>query len=90
MLDNHFRGQVCVVTGAASGIGLAVGEALLEHGAVVVLADLDPDRLTAVAQRLSAHVGRVHSAAVDLAAQRRAALASGDAEAVFRTARDGR
>lgn len=76
MVDNHFRGQVCVVTGAASGIGLAVGEALLEHGAVVVLADLDPDRLTAVAQRLSAHVGRVHSA--------------GDAEAVFRTARDGR
>lgn len=69
MVNNHFRGRVCVVTGAASGIGLAVGEALLDHGAVVVLADFDVDRLAAVAERLSAHADRVHTAAVDVTDQ---------------------
>lgn len=69
MVNNHFRGRVCVVTGAASGIGLAVGEALLDHGAVVVLADFDVDRLAAVAERLGAHADRVHTAAVDVTDQ---------------------
>ncbi|PQP45803.1 SDR family oxidoreductase, partial [Mycolicibacterium austroafricanum] len=69
MVSNHFRGKVCVVTGAASGIGLAVGAALLDHGATVVLADFDADRLTSVAEGLSMHDGRVHSAVVDVTAQ---------------------
>ena len=30
--DPHFGGKVCVVTGAASGIGFAVSEALLRAG----------------------------------------------------------
>lgn len=69
MVNNHFRGQVCVVTGAASGIGLAVGEALLDHGAVVVLADFDVDRLAGVAERLSVQAARIHTAAVDVTDQ---------------------
>lgn len=69
MVSNHFRGKVCVVTGAASGIGLAVGAALLDHGGTVVLADFDADRLTTVAEGLSMHDGRVHSAVVDVTVQ---------------------
>jgi NAD(P)-dependent dehydrogenase (short-subunit alcohol dehydrogenase family) len=36
-----FRGQVALVTGAASGMGLATAQAFAEAGAAVVLADLN-------------------------------------------------
>ena len=48
----HVKGKVCVVTGAASGIGAAVARAYAEGGARgVVVADLKTsrDRLAAVA-----------------------------------------
>ena len=35
------EGRVAVVTGAASGIGLAIGEVLVGAGARVVLGDID-------------------------------------------------
>ncbi len=66
MVSDHFRGKVCVVTGAASGIGLAVSAALLDHGAIVVLSDRDAGRLASAADELSAHTGRVHTAPVDV------------------------
>ncbi len=69
MVSAHFAGKVCVVTGAASGIGFAVSAALLDNGALVVLADRDADRLAAAAGQLSAHRGRVHSAPVDVTDQ---------------------
>ncbi|MGW4701501.1 SDR family NAD(P)-dependent oxidoreductase [Streptomyces sp. NPDC004285] len=37
--------RVCVITGAASGIGRATAERFLREGAVVVAADVDGDRL---------------------------------------------
>ncbi len=36
-----FRGQVALVTGAASGMGLATAQAFAEAGAAVVLADVN-------------------------------------------------
>ena len=69
MVSSHFRGNVCVVTGAASGIGFAVSAALLDHGAVVVLADREADRLEAAVADLGAHTGRVHSMVVDVTAE---------------------
>lgn len=35
------HGQICVITGAARGIGLATAQALISRGAKVVLVDLD-------------------------------------------------
>lgn len=66
MVSEHFDGKVCVVTGAASGIGLAVSAALLAAGAAVVLADRDADRLAAAVAELAGHDGRVDSATVDV------------------------
>lgn len=45
------EGKVAVVTGAASGIGLASTEAMLAAGARVVLVDRDATALTAVCDR---------------------------------------
>ena len=39
------EGLTCVVTGAASGIGLAYAEVMAEAGAQVTLLDLDAERL---------------------------------------------
>lgn len=54
---NHpldFRGKVALVTGAASGMGLATARAFAEAGAAVVLADFKGDAAEAEAQALVA------------------------------------
>jgi len=56
-------GLRAVVTGAASGLGLAMAEVMAEGGARVTLVDLDLDGLEQVAARLG---GDVRTAAVDV------------------------
>ncbi len=52
-------GRVCLVTGAARGIGRAIGESLLDEGAQVCFADLDGEKAAAVAQAADARlIGR--------------------------------
>jgi NAD(P)-dependent dehydrogenase (short-subunit alcohol dehydrogenase family) len=46
-------GNVAVITGGASGIGLAVAEAMIAEGMSVVLADIDAPKLRDVEARLS-------------------------------------
>ena len=43
------RGVRAIVTGAASGLGLAMAEVLADCGAHVTLADVDAERLESVA-----------------------------------------
>lgn len=50
-------GQVAVVTGAASGIGLAICEALAVRGVRLVVADLAQDRLREAVERLGTTAG---------------------------------
>ena len=51
--------QIAVVTGAASGIGLAIAEALRAEGAELALIDLAAAPLEAEARRLGAHGRRL-------------------------------
>lgn len=48
-----FREKVCILTGAASGIGRGVSEALARHGARVVVTDIDSEG----AQRVASGIG---------------------------------
>ena len=49
-----YRGKVALVTGAASGMGLATAQAIAEAGASVVLADFREDAVRAEVERLVA------------------------------------
>ena len=48
-----FTGQVALVTGAGSGMGLATARAFAEAGAAVVLADINPTALKSATDELS-------------------------------------
>ena len=72
-----FRDRIAIVTGGASGIGRALGAALGQQGAVVVLADINRDGVETAARELTAG-GRVGAAALDVT----------DADAVARLVTD--
>jgi len=55
-----------IVTGGASGLGLAYGEVLAAHGARVTLIDLDGDAVAAQAERLAADGLDVRGAVADV------------------------
>jgi NAD(P)-dependent dehydrogenase (short-subunit alcohol dehydrogenase family) len=61
-----FRNKIAIVTGGASGIGRAVGEALARAGADVVLADLNGAAAEAVARAITASGGKARAAALDV------------------------
>lgn len=51
-MTNRFENKVAVVTGAASGIGAAIAQALVAEGASVVGADINTDLLAEAERRL--------------------------------------
>src|SRR5260221_4801631 len=50
----NFKGQVALVTGASSGMGLATAQAFAATGAAVVLADINADAVSAATEALTA------------------------------------
>jgi NAD(P)-dependent dehydrogenase (short-subunit alcohol dehydrogenase family) len=61
-----YHGKVAVVTGAASGIGLAIAERAGHEGMTVVLADVDREGLTQARAMLDDQGMRVHAMEVDV------------------------
>lgn len=53
------RGKVCIITGAASGIGEAVARIYAQNGAKVAMVDFDRERLERVAAEIKAAGGTV-------------------------------
>lgn len=59
-------GQVAIVTGAASGLGLAIAEVLAANGAHVAMLDLDREKVEAMADRIGREGGSAEPIQVDV------------------------
>jgi glucose 1-dehydrogenase len=68
MAENLLSGQVAVVTGAAAdgGIGAAIACAFADHGAALVLGDIDAVQGEALAERLRVSGARAHFVETDV------------------------
>ena len=53
-MDGRFAGRTAVITGGASGIGLAIARRYLVEGGRVVANDINPERVAALAAELGA------------------------------------
>lgn len=62
----RMRNKTCVVTGGASGIGLATVQRLAEEGGIVWLTDAEAEHGQAVAAELASHGLAVHFHALDV------------------------
>jgi NAD(P)-dependent dehydrogenase (short-subunit alcohol dehydrogenase family) len=78
-----FNGQVALVTGAGSGMGLATAEAFAEAGAAVVLADIDEEALRAATDGLTSAGHRAIGVACDVADESQVAAMVERAVAAF-------
>ncbi|HVO97527.1 MAG TPA: SDR family NAD(P)-dependent oxidoreductase [Bryobacteraceae bacterium] len=90
---NEFPGKVAVITGAASGIGLAITERCVREGMKVVLADIDEANLAKAVTELKTAGGTVLGVRTDVSRQsdvevlaRRALDAFGQVHLLFNNA----
>jgi NAD(P)-dependent dehydrogenase (short-subunit alcohol dehydrogenase family) len=78
-----FTGQVALVTGASSGMGLATAQAFAEAGAAVVLADINDETLGAATDELTVSGYRALGVSCDVANEDQAAAMVERAVATF-------
>ena len=64
--DHLLSNRVAFVTGGSSGIGLRIAERFAEHGAAVILAGRNQEKLDAAAGGIRSAGGRVETAAIDV------------------------
>lgn len=69
VFHNRFEGQVAVVTGGASGIGLAVGTRLAKEGGAVILVDVNEVALANTKTSIGDIAGTVETQAVDITSE---------------------
>ncbi|MBF6174531.1 SDR family NAD(P)-dependent oxidoreductase [Nocardia blacklockiae] len=75
--DAYFRGKVCVITGAGSGIGRALAENLARRGAKLALSDIDTEGLAETVRRCEGLGAEVKSDRLNVA-EREAVLLYAD------------
>jgi 3-hydroxybutyrate dehydrogenase len=63
------KNKVCIVTGAASGIGREIANTYAREGARVVLADLNLDAARAAAEQIQANGGQAMAVAMDVTSE---------------------
>ncbi|HSW16420.1 MAG TPA: SDR family NAD(P)-dependent oxidoreductase [Ramlibacter sp.] len=63
---NDFQGKAAIITGAASGIGLALAEALAARGVDLALADIDAQGLEVARARLASMGRRIYTRVLDV------------------------
>ncbi len=62
----RLKNKVAVITGAANGIGLAISEAFVKEGAIVIAGDIDEKKCAIEAERMSAGGAIVRSIGCDV------------------------
>ena len=67
MINYELDGKVAVITGGASGIGLACAHTMARSGADVSIWDLDKDAVDQTLKSLVQYGHRIHGAIVDVA-----------------------
>ncbi|MGM9509858.1 SDR family NAD(P)-dependent oxidoreductase [Larkinella sp. GY13] len=63
------KDKVAIITGGASGIGLAISQTFAQAGALVHILELNADLARQVAEEINANGGRAHAHAVDVSNQ---------------------
>ena len=66
---NDCTGKIALVTGAATGIGLACATALAEAGARVIMTDIDAARVSEAAEKIVANGGQARALAHDVVSE---------------------
>ncbi|MHA6718632.1 SDR family NAD(P)-dependent oxidoreductase [Sphingomonas sp. RS6] len=74
--QGRFAGRAAVITGGASGLGLAVARRLVAEGGRVALWDVNADQLASAASELGAHTERLDVSDPDAVAQAASATAA--------------
>ena len=75
---SRLNNKVCLITGAAQGIGLATAEAFAREGAIVVLADLKPEPVAEAVKRCQSLGARAEGHALDVTDRARVAAVVAD------------
>jgi NAD(P)-dependent dehydrogenase (short-subunit alcohol dehydrogenase family) len=66
---SDLKGRTALITGAASGIGLATAKALMARGARIMISDINADAASAAAEQIKAAGGQADSVRCDIGSE---------------------